>query len=140
MTRPKKDRRQAIRDKIMSRVEIVHTGFEIGGIPSECHLWTGPTSGNGRGGDYPRMNLDGQTVAVHLVSWTNENGFIPGKKQIDHMCRQRRCVREEHLEMVTHKENQRRMQRAKREAKEGASVAAIVAAADLEPVEDGYNV
>jgi hypothetical protein len=30
------------------------------------------------------MSLGGQTVAVHLVMWTNEHGYIPGKKEIDH--------------------------------------------------------
>lgn len=73
-----------------------------------CWNWTGPTSGAGRGGGYPRMCLDGQTVAVHRVVFTHFNGFVPGKKQIDHTCRNRCCVNPEHLEMVTHKENQRR--------------------------------
>jgi hypothetical protein len=81
-----------------------------------CKLWTGPTSGDsGRGKGYPRMWLDGQTVAVHLVVWTNIHGFIPGKKQIDHLCRNRLCVAERHLEMVTHKVNQKRRAAAAKE-------------------------
>jgi hypothetical protein len=82
-----------------------------------CKIWTGPDSGRGRGGDYPRMHLDGQTVAVHIVSWTNEHGFVPGKKQLDHLCRRRRCVSDLHLELVTHKQNQKRRDRAMREGK-----------------------
>ena len=109
------DRRAAIREKIMARVVIVDTGYE-----TPCHVWTGPTSGDGRGGGYARMNLDGQTVAVHKVSWTNENGFIPGKKRLDHKCRTRLCVREDHLELVTHKENCRRRDKAIRETQEAA--------------------
>lgn len=54
------------------------------------------------------MSLDGQTVAVHIVSFVNSNGFVPGKKQIDHLCNNRMCVNEDHLEMVTHKQNQKR--------------------------------
>lgn len=100
-------RREIIRARIMASVEVVDTGYE-----TPCYLWTGPTSGDGRGGDYPRMSLDGQTVAVHRVSFANEHGYIPGKKQIDHKCRQRRCVRDDHLEMVTHKRNQRRRDEA----------------------------
>jgi hypothetical protein len=84
----------------MACVEVVDTGHV-----TPCHLWTGPDSGDGRGGGYPRMWLDGQTVAVHKVSWTNENGLIPGKKELDHLCRMRRCVREDHLELVTPKRN-----------------------------------
>lgn len=108
-------RRDIIRAKIAARVQIVDLGYvDERGLPSPCHLWTGPDSGNGRGGGYPRMALDGQTVAVHLVAWTNEHGFIPGKKQLDHRCRHRRCVNHEHLELVTHKQNQKRRDAARR--------------------------
>ena len=96
-------RRERIRDKIAARVEIVDTGYK-----TPCHLWTGPTSGAGRGGDYPRMSLDGATVAVHKVAWINEHGAIPPRKQLDHLCCQRRCVRDDHLELTTHKRNQKR--------------------------------
>ena len=94
------DRRQSIFDKIMKRVKIdKDTG---------CWNWTGPTSGTGRGGGYGRMSLDGQTVAIHIVMFCNFFGFIPGKKQIDHKCRNRLCCNPDHLEMVTHKQNQKR--------------------------------
>ncbi len=101
-------RREQIREKIMARVEIDPV--------TGCYNWTGPTSGKtGRGKDYPRMWLSGQTVAVHLVLWTNEHGYIPGKRQLDHKCRNRLCVNPdpEHTELVTHKENQRRRERAR---------------------------
>lgn len=110
-------RRDRVRAKIMSRVRIdPETG---------CWIWTGPTSGSrykgdekpkkGRGFGYPRMSLDGQTVAVHLVMWVNENGYIPGRKQLDHVCRNRLCVNPhpEHTELVTHRQNQRRRDRAR---------------------------
>lgn len=103
-------RREQIRQKVLSRVEI----DQITG----CWIWLGPTSGTtGRGHGYPRMFLDGQTVAVHLVMWTNEHGFIPGKKQIDHKCRNRLCVNPspDHTELVTHKENQRRRDAARQQ-------------------------
>lgn len=96
------DRRAEIRAKVMGNVVIdPETG---------CWNWQGSDSGDGRGGKYPRMSLNGQTVAVHRVMFTNEHGYIPGKKQLDHVCRNRRCVNphEDHLEMVTHLENQKR--------------------------------
>lgn len=86
--------------KVLNRVEFKESG---------CWEWQGPTSGSsGRGAGYPRMNLDGQTVAVHRVVFTHFHGYIPGRKQIDHICRNRLCVAPHHLEMVTHRENQRR--------------------------------
>lgn len=108
------DRRARIAAKIAALVRVCpDTG---------CHIWTGPTSGStGRGRDYPRMSLDGQTVAVHRVVWTNVHGYIPGRKQIDHKCENRLCVNIEHLFMMTHKRNQKL--RAKRtKAKKHAEV------------------
>ncbi|WP_417724597.1 HNH endonuclease signature motif containing protein [Salipiger sp.] len=60
------------------------------------------------------MCLSGQTVAVHRVMFTHHFGYIPGRKQIDHRCRNRMCVNPAHLEMVTHKTNQRRRDEAAR--------------------------
>ncbi|WP_316203004.1 MULTISPECIES: HNH endonuclease signature motif containing protein [unclassified Bradyrhizobium] len=104
-------RRERIRDKVMSRVEVVQ-GTDL---DTPCHIWTGSTSGsNGRGKDYPRMCLDGGTMAVHIVMYVIEHGPIPPRKQLDHRCRTRRCVNPEHLEKVTHKQNQRRRDEARR--------------------------
>lgn len=108
------DRRGKILSKIHARVDVVDTGFVLNGKASPCHLWTGPDSGSGRGGGYGRMSLDGHTVAVHIVMYTNYYGFIPGNKQIDHRCNQRLCCNPAHLQMVTHLKNQRlRAKRAK---------------------------
>lgn len=62
--------------------------------------------------------LGGQTVAVHLVMWTNEHGYIPGKKEIDHYCRNRLCFRPdpEHLQLVTRKRNILRQWEARKAA------------------------
>lgn len=100
------DRRQTILIKIKGRVAV--------DTVTACWNWTGPDSGTGRGGGYPRMCLDGQTVSVHRVMFTHFHGYVPGKKQIDHKCRNRLCVNPDHLEMVTHKENQRRRDKAVR--------------------------
>lgn len=102
-------RRQSIREKILSRVSVDPV--------TGCWLWTGPTSGtSGRGHGYPRMSLGGQTVAVHIAMWTNEHGYIPGKKELDHKCRNRLCVNPDpkHLEMVTRKRNAMRREEARR--------------------------
>ncbi len=102
-------RRARIRQKIMLRV---HVDPETG-----CWIWTGPRSGKqGRGAGYPRMSLDGATVAVHRTMFIIEHGPIPPKKQIDHKCRNRLCVNPspDHLEMVTHLRNMLRRDAAKR--------------------------
>ena len=115
-TRELAARREFIMVRIYERVVVQDLGFVQGGQPSPCHIWTGPDSGDGKGGGYGRMSLNSQTVAVHLVVYTHYYGYIPGKKQIDHLCNNRRCCNPVHLEMVTNLTNQRR--RAKRAKEE----------------------
>lgn len=108
------DRRNTIIERLESRCAIVDTGFQLNNVSSPCHLWRGPTSGTGRGGNYGRMSLNGQTVATHIVAYTHYYGYVPSKKQIDHLCNQRLCCNPAHLELVTHLTNQRRrVKRAK---------------------------
>lgn len=107
------NRRELILEKLSARTNIEDLGFILNGEPSPCFIWTGPTSGNGRGGGYGRMSLDGATVATHIVSFTNFFGFVPGKKQIDHLCNNRLCWNPAHLEMVTHLVNQKRRDQRK---------------------------
>lgn len=126
-------RRERIKAKIMGRVREEAAPEWMPPELGPCQIWTGPTSGEGgRGHSYPRMNLDGQTVAVHLVNWTNEHGFIPGRKQLDHLCRRRGCVSDLHLELVTHKENQKRRDIARKSDKQKGP-AAVTRAEPLIP-------
>ncbi|MEA3534256.1 HNH endonuclease signature motif containing protein [Rhizobium sp. CC-YZS058] len=105
-------RRDQIRARILERVVI--------DPETDCWIWTGPTSGDvGRGANYPRMSLSGQTVAVHKAMWTNEHGLIPSTRQLDHVCRNRLCVNPDnlnHVQLVTRKRNMLRMWDARRAA------------------------
>lgn len=100
------NRRDRIRAKIAAKVK--HAPCAVPGLQGDCHEWQGGTSGTGRGGGYARMSLDGATVAVHIAAWVNENGLIPPRKQLDHLCRNRRCCNPAHLELVTPKQNAKR--------------------------------
>jgi hypothetical protein len=86
-------RRAKIFNRIKKRIKIDQA--------TKCWLWEGSHSGNGRGGGYGRMSLDGTTVAVHRVMFTLVHGYIPTNKQVDHTCKQRLCCNPEHLELVT---------------------------------------
>lgn len=109
-------RRDRIRSKVLERVVRIEPPE---GVEGSCWIWTGPTSGDiGRGAGYPRMSLDGATVAVHRVMWVVENGPIPPRKQIDHTCRRRLCVNPDHGEMVTHRLNCRRRDESRQESED----------------------
>ena len=90
-------RRRAILSAIFSRCRQQGT----------CLIWTGPTSGEGRGGGYGRFSFEGVTSAVHRVVYATVHGPIPPKKQIDHECNNRLCCNPLHLKHMTHKKNQK---------------------------------
>lgn len=65
-----------------------------------CWQWAGATS-NG----YGTLWIDGKTVYAHRVSLALVGVEIPAGMDVDHLCRNPRCVNPEHLEVVTHREN-----------------------------------
>lgn len=69
--------------------------------PSGCHEWT---AYRGNGG-YGRFYLDGRGALAHRWAYEHYRGPIPEGLQIDHLCRNRRCVNPDHLEPVTASEN-----------------------------------
>lgn len=70
----------------------------------QCWFWLGTTNEDG----YGFIRLDGKTLAAHRVYYEHYVGPIPEGLEIDHLCKNRSCVRPEHLEPVTHLENIRR--------------------------------
>jgi hypothetical protein len=69
-----------------------------------CLVWTGSIATNG----YGRYWQNGKLMQAHRVSWEMFNGPVPAGMQLDHLCRTRACVRPDHLEVVTQRENLRR--------------------------------
>ena len=73
-----------------------------------CHISTYSVGSHG----YAQVGWheDGlRTVTLcHRVIWYAEHGPIPEGMTIDHMCKQRKCVRIDHLRLLTNYENARR--------------------------------
>jgi HNH endonuclease len=65
----------------------------------EHWTWTGSIDRYG----YGRFSLDSSNMPAHRVSFWMANGYWPDIT--DHLCRVRHCVRPDHLEDVTIKEN-----------------------------------
>ena len=69
-----------------------------------CWNWTAFVSVYG----YGYIGIKGKRYAAHRVSYTLFVGPIPSHLQLDHLCRNRKCVRPDHLEAVTCRVNQLR--------------------------------
>jgi len=68
-----------------------------------CWVWVGGLS---RG--YGRFQLNGRKgprVLAHRLVWEELCGPVPRGFELDHLCRNKRCVNPSHLEVVTHREN-----------------------------------
>lgn len=79
-------------ERFWSKVEAADSG---------CWLWSGEIIRNG----YGRFKVNRRMEMAHRVSYEALVGPIPGGLQIDHLCRSRACVRPDHLEPVTCREN-----------------------------------
>lgn len=67
-----------------------------------CWTWTGGKTWDG----YGLFNIPTRgTVKAHRFAYEAINGSIPDGLEIDHLCRNRACVRPSHLEAVTRRIN-----------------------------------
>ena len=72
-------------------------------IGDGCWEWTGYRKPQGYG-QYGN-GRDGSPVKAHRFAYELLVGPIPDGLELDHLCRNPSCVRPDHLEPVTHREN-----------------------------------
>src|SRR5579862_2596977 len=71
-----------------------------------CWNWNGTLNRKGYGQIASAIGNSGNLA--HRASYVRAKGLIPAGMTTDHLCRNRRCVNPEHLELVTNTENIRR--------------------------------
>ena len=74
-----------------------------------CWEWTGAKDGDG----YGHLTIAGRVVGAHRFAYELLVGPIPEGLEIDHLCRNRACVKPADLEPVTRAENLRRAREAR---------------------------
>lgn len=66
-----------------------------------CHEWIGGREPRG----YGRFWLNGKTISAHVAAYILYCGQVPKGMTIDHLCKNKSCVRPDHLEAVSMREN-----------------------------------
>lgn len=67
----------------------------------DCWPWLGPLNAKG----YGRFAANGSVEMAHRSSVRLSGRDIPSDLEVDHICRNRRCVNPSHLRVVTHRQN-----------------------------------
>ncbi len=76
-------------------------GILIPKLDTPCWNWIG----HGNQGGYGRLRFNTEMLLSHRFLYELFIGKIPNGKQLNHICRNRRCCNPEHLEPVTNQEN-----------------------------------
>lgn len=83
-----------------------------------CWIWEKGFTNSG----YAKATVNYKTVLVHRFMYENLVGPIPEGMQLDHLCRDKRCINPDHLEPVTLQENMNRRNSYVIECKHGHSL------------------
>lgn len=75
-----------------------------------CVVWVG--ANNTKWG-YGRIRINGRKVMVHRAAWELANGPIADGMVLDHICENTKCIKVEHLRLVTLGANSARKRRSK---------------------------
>lgn len=85
----------ALPDKIIEKLRVEEC--PVVGLDGDCWSWYGKVTAGG----YATAYIDGYARRLHRYTWEVLRGEIPDRLEIDHLCRNRRCVNPDHLEPVT---------------------------------------
>jgi hypothetical protein len=83
-------------ERMLNRVELDEFG---------CWIFTGATGGTMGYGVLQRGRRGEGIIRAHRLSYEHFVGEIPDDKVVDHICNVPRCVNPDHLQLLTHWEN-----------------------------------
>jgi hypothetical protein len=93
----------------------------------DCWVWIGPLN---RG--YGMVSYLGETRRAHRIAYELQHGPIADGLVLDHLCRNRACVRPEHLEAVRQATNAQRGEQARITMDDAREIRARIVAGELQ--------
>ncbi len=78
----------------------------------QCWIWIAALDTDGYGMMMIKEGMEWRTHGAHVISWMVAGYKTQSGKELDHLCRNIKCVNPAHLELVTHKENMMRGEKA----------------------------
>lgn len=70
-------------------------------VANGCWEWTGPCNESG----YGFLSRDGKTGKAHRIAYELWRRPVPKGMDLDHLCRNRKCINPDHLEIVSRRTN-----------------------------------
>ena len=87
------------------------------GYRTPCWIWTGATNKDGYGVVMRGSGSKRGTKLSYKYIWEREHGPLPKGQTLDHLCRQRNCVRPSHMQPVSMSVNSSRREAAARKGR-----------------------
>lgn len=81
-----------------------HRDDKLANASGDCWIWTTRRDPAG----YGFMRVYGRQLLAHRIALKDSGVDFSDEQVVDHLCRNTRCVRPDHLEAVTHTENVQR--------------------------------
>lgn len=115
--------------------KVIDMGYEKG----PCWIWQKWIEKKGRGKGYGRKKYLGRNYRAHRLYYERHHDVeLLKDTQLDHLCQNRACVNPDHLEPVTHRENQDR--RSKFSWEEAAAVRALKGKLSQQKIADQFGI
>lgn len=105
-------------------------------VGDDCWEWRGAHSTAG----YAQISVEQRVVYAHRFAYEWLIGSIPDGMQLDHICRNRGCVKPAHLEPVTNAENGRRGGSAKLTQADAEAIRRELHRGDLDGAAHRYGI
>ena len=90
--------------EIIINPKLIHRFMSKVEETNNCWIWNACKNKLG----YGLFSVNRKSTPAHRISFLIFKGVIPINLELDHLCRNPSCVNPEHLEAVTHTENNRR--------------------------------